>query len=184
MKKNNIDLDWTPRAFFVTSGVGMDIEQANAFDRALCNAGIGECNLVGVSSILPPDILELKQGDVSMRPGEITFSVLSRADGKSGEVIGAGIGYGWMTDAEEDTNDDEQIKSRSEFGIICEDHGQYSEDYLRTRIERKLDTMAKIRGKKIYLKKMQVASVEVEDRPFFGSVVVALIFVFNENGFR
>lgn len=177
-----------PKAFFVTSGVGMDIVQANAFDRALCDAGIGGCNLVEVSSILPAGIVEVKQSSVSMRPGEITFCVLSRADGKSGEVIGAGIGYGWMTGVKEDANGEEQIKSESEpesesepwseFGIISEDHGHYSEEYLTARIEEKLYTMAKIRGKKIHLKKMLVDSVEVENGSFFGSVVVALVFVF------
>ncbi len=160
-----------PGAFFVTSGVGMDFEQANAFDFALCDAGIGECNLVEVSSILPAKAVETERDNVTLIPGEITFCVLSRADGKAGEVIGAGIGYGWM--GEEDGNGEE----RRDFGIICEHHGHYSREYLVEKIRAKLYKMAAIRDKKIVEKELEVKSIEVEEGKF-GSVVVALVFLF------
>ncbi|MGB2727618.1 MAG: pyruvoyl-dependent arginine decarboxylase [Halobacteriota archaeon] len=159
-----------PGAFFVTSGVGMDFEQAIAFDLALSNAGISECNLVEVSSILPADAVEIERSEVMLTAGEITFCVLSRADGKSGEVIGAGIGYGRIG-----------IENEHGFGIICEHHGHYSREYLVAKISEKLYTMAetRIRGKKIEIegKKLEVKSEEVEVGKF-GSVVVALVFVF------
>ena len=154
-----------PKAFFVTSGVGMDSEQANAFDLALRDAGIGECNLVGVSSILPANAVETERSSVRITPGNITFCVMSSAEGKSGEVIGAGIGYGWIGE------------EQSEFGIICEHHGHCSRDYLAEKVQEKLDKMAVIRDKKILKKDLLVESVEVE-KGNFGSVVVALVFVF------
>ncbi|HID19716.1 MAG TPA: hypothetical protein EYP28_02085 [Methanophagales archaeon] len=153
-----------PRAFFVTSGVGMDSEQAAAFDFALCDAGIGECNLVGVSSILPAKAIETERSKVSLTPGEITFCVISRADGKSGEVIGAGIGYGQMVEG-------------NGSGIICEHHGHHSETYLMGEIRAKLHKMAEIRAKKIVVNGLKAKSVEVKEGKF-GSVVVALVFVF------
>lgn len=167
-----------PRAFFVTSGVGMDFDQANAFDLALCDAGIGECNLVEVSSILPAKAAGTERDKVTLIPGEITHCVMSRADGKSGEVIGAGIGYGWIWE------ENEKGVERKDFGIICEHHGHYSREYLIEKIREKLHKMAetRIRDKKIKLKveiegkKLEVKSVEVEDGKF-GSVVVALVFV-------
>jgi len=159
-----------PRAFFVTSGVGMDLEQANAFDIALTDAGISECNLVEVSSILPANAVETERDKVTLIPGEITFCVMSRADGKAGEIIGAGIGYGWIEEENENG-----------FGIICEHHGHYSREYLMEKIREKLYKMAdtRIHNKKIEIeeKKLEVKSVEVE-RGKFGSVVVALVFVF------
>jgi arginine decarboxylase len=159
-----------PRAFFVTSGVGMDYEPAIAFDRALCDAGIGECNLVEVSSILPANAVETERDKTIRTPGEITFCVLSRADGNSSEVIGAGIGYGWIGGEKGDG-----------FGIICEHHGHYSGEYLTEKLNEKLYKMAetRIRDKKVELggKKLEVKSVEVEQGKF-GSVVVALVFVF------
>ena len=154
----------TPRAFFVTSGVGMDFEQAAAFDFALCDAGIGECNLVGVSSILPVNAVEKERSNVILTPGEITFCVMSRADGKSGEVIGAGIGYGRKVE-------------ENGSGIICEHHGHHSETYLIAKIREKLYKMAEIRAKEIVVNDLKAKSVEVEEAKF-GSVVVALVFVF------
>ena len=154
-----------PKAFFVTSGVGMDPEQANAFDLALRDAGIGECNLVGVSSILPANAVETERSSVWITPGKITFCVMSRAEGKPGEVIGAGIGYGWIGE------------EQSEFGIISEHHGHCSREYLAEKVQEKLDKMAEIRDKKILKKDLLVESVEVE-KGNFGSVVVALVFVF------
>ena len=166
-----------PKAFFVTSGVGMDAEQANAFDLALCDAGISECNLVEVSSILPADAVETERDKVTIIPGEITYCVMSRADGKAGEVIGAGIGYGWIV--KENENGVEQ----RDFGIICEHHGHYSREYLMEKICEKLYKMIETRipDKKMKMevkgKKSEVKSVEVEEGKF-GSVVVALVFVF------
>ncbi|MHC1610279.1 MAG: pyruvoyl-dependent arginine decarboxylase [Candidatus Methanospirareceae archaeon] len=154
-----------PKAFFVTSGVGMDSEQANAFDLALRDAGIGECNLVEVSSILPANAVKTDRRSVRIAPGSLTFCVMSRAEGKSGEVIGAGIGYGWIGGEER------------EFGIICEHHGHHSREYLTKKLQEKLYKMAEIRDKRILKKELLVESVEVE-RGNFGSVVVALVFVF------
>ena len=153
-----------PREFFVTYGVGMDTEQAAAFDFALFDAGIGECNLVEVSSILPVNSVERERSKVILTPGEITFCVMSRADGKSGEVIGAGIGYGRMVE-------------ENGGGIICEHHGHHSEAYLSDKIKEKLSKMADIRAKEIVLNGLKVKSVEVEEGNF-GSVVVALVFLF------
>jgi len=159
-----------PRAFFVTSGVGMDFEQANAFDLALCDARIGECNLVEVSSILPAKAIEIEQSEVTLIPGEITYCVMSRADGKTGEVIGAGIGYGWVGE------DKKKGEERRDFGIICEHHAHYSREYMKEKIRGKLYKMADTRDKKIVEKKLEVKSVEVEEGKF-GSVVVVLVFV-------
>lgn len=160
-----------PKAFFVTSGVGMDSEQTNAFDLALRAAGISECNLVEVSSILPANAVATERSNVTITPGSITFCVMSRAEGKSGEVFGAGIGYGWLGD------EIENGVGKREFGIICEHHGHHSSEYLTVKIEEKLDRMAEIRDKKILEKELLVESTEVE-KGKFGSVVVVLVFVF------
>ena len=157
-----------PKAFFITSGVGMAHDQDAAFDIALQDAGIGECNLVEVSSILPAKAEEIDK--MLCTPGEITFCVLSRMAGKSGELIGAGVGYGWLRDS---TNS-------PVFGIICEHHGHHSRDYLTLKIKNKLKTMADSRNMdkelKLDLKRIEVKTAVVEEHKF-GSVVAALVFV-------
>src|SRR3972149_7025274 len=79
-----------PKKFFVTSGKAVSkISDLNAFDEALLNAGIGEQNLVSVSSILPIGIQQVKRRELPM--GAITHTVLAQQRGGEGEMISAGI---------------------------------------------------------------------------------------------
>jgi len=48
-----------PKRFFLTSGSGEASNALNAFDAALLRAGIGDTNLVKMSSILPPRAEEI-----------------------------------------------------------------------------------------------------------------------------
>jgi len=43
-----------PKQLFFTKGVGTHREQLHSFELALRDAGIEKCNLVQVSSIMPP----------------------------------------------------------------------------------------------------------------------------------
>jgi arginine decarboxylase len=43
-----------PKYFFLTKGVGRHKEQLQSFELALRDAGIQYCNIVSVSSIIPP----------------------------------------------------------------------------------------------------------------------------------
>jgi len=53
------DAQMIPKAFFVTGGKAIGtVSKLNAFDLALKNAGIANCNLVKVSSIIPPNCKE------------------------------------------------------------------------------------------------------------------------------
>lgn len=80
-------------AFFVTKGVGQnDLSAINAFDEALTEARIADCNLVKVSSILPENpqrLVEIPEIPI----GEIVFCVMARLDGKKGETVCAGLGW-------------------------------------------------------------------------------------------
>lgn len=59
----------------LTSGNAEGPTMLNAFDNALLNAGIGDINLIKVSSIIPPgsELVELPK----FRPGEMINTVLS-----------------------------------------------------------------------------------------------------------
>jgi arginine decarboxylase len=43
-----------PTRYFLTAGSAEGYTSLNAFDAALLNSGVGDCNLVKLSSILPP----------------------------------------------------------------------------------------------------------------------------------
>ncbi|PIO01822.1 pyruvoyl-dependent arginine decarboxylase, partial [Candidatus Micrarchaeota archaeon CG09_land_8_20_14_0_10_60_16] len=69
-----------PLKVFMTKGVGRHKDKLHSFELALRDAGIEKCNLVLVSSILPPgcEILSKAKGIELLKPGQITFCVMSR----------------------------------------------------------------------------------------------------------
>jgi len=71
-----------PKQVFFTSGVGRHRLKLQSFEGALREAGIAACNLVNVSSIFPPNcqIISRAKGAKQIRPGEITFCVMARAE--------------------------------------------------------------------------------------------------------
>ena len=54
--------EFVPRGMFLTKGVGSHREELHSFELALRNAGIEKCNLVQVSSILPPGCVSFRGG--------------------------------------------------------------------------------------------------------------------------
>ena len=71
-----------PEKIFLTKGVGTHKERLATFELALREAGIAFCNLVYVSSIVPPNcnILSRIEGLEFLKPGQILFCVMSRID--------------------------------------------------------------------------------------------------------
>jgi arginine decarboxylase len=122
-----------PSKVFFTKGVGRHKERLQSFEAALRDAGIAQCNLVTVSSILPPrcQIIPQKRGVQLIEGGAITFTVLARADtDESGRQIFASIGLA-------------QPASRDQYGYLSEHHGygatdevagEYAEDLAATML--------------------------------------------------
>lgn len=82
-----------PTTFSLVSGHGEGLTPLNAFDRALLDAGIGDLNLVKVSSIIPPGARRVPLPDIPK--GALTPTVYSRAESSiPGEVVSACVGGG------------------------------------------------------------------------------------------
>jgi arginine decarboxylase len=84
-----------PKKMFFTKGVGTHKAELRSFELALRDAGIEKCNLVHVSSILPPEckMVSRNEGLKELVPGMITFTVLSRcASCEPHRLIAASIG--------------------------------------------------------------------------------------------
>lgn len=78
---------YKPQYYAVVSGVGKSVYPLGAFDDALRQAGIGDYNLVKVSSILPSKCKLCEQ--VPMGKGEILFaaySTITVSEGEKGET--------------------------------------------------------------------------------------------------
>ena len=149
-----------PKEFFITSGKAVSpVSELNAFDLALKKAGIAQCNLVCVSSILPKDCTEITQQNIDA--GSITYSVLARMDGDEGTTIGAGIAWAWA-------------KSKK-YGLVAEAHGYMDKKALEETLEWKIKEMAKIRGIKIGPIQMRIEVLRVP-MDNYGCVISALVY--------
>ena len=116
-----------PKYFFLTKGVGKHKEQLQSFELALRDAGIQHCNIVNVSSIVPPGckIISKEQGLKMIRPGEITFIVFARnSTNEPHRLIASSIGVAIPS-------------GKNNYGYLSEHHscgqpddkaGDYSED--------------------------------------------------------
>lgn len=122
-----------PNKAFFTKGVGVHREKLQSFEAALRSAGIAYCNLVQVSSILPPEckFIGKKEGLKLLRPGEIVFTVLARNDtNEPNRLIASSVGLAIPS-------------GKSEYGYLSEHHsygenekkaGDYAEDLAATML--------------------------------------------------
>jgi arginine decarboxylase len=152
-----------PRQFFITSGVAHDGSSLlNAFDLALEDAKITQCNLVEVSSILPPESEEIQPIDIPA--GAITFCVMARMAGTLGERIGAGLAWAWG-----------ELPDGGRYGIVAEHHGNSAEAEIERMLKMKIERMAEVRDLKVYSSKTRVVSTVCEGN--YGCVVSVLVYV-------
>ena len=122
-----------PTRFFVTSGKGINkTSELNAFDLALLQAGIGDQNLVSVSSVLPIGVRQVDR--VPIARGAITHAVLARYSGGEGEVISAGIAYGFRTDGQ--------------GGYVAEAHLHGTQKSLKEFLRWRMQEIAHYRGRR------------------------------------
>lgn len=87
--------DFVPKSVFFVTGKGFHRDRLTSFEMALRDAGIANLNLVTVSSILPPNckVVPASDGYKSLRPGQITFAVMSRADtNEPFRIVAASVG--------------------------------------------------------------------------------------------
>lgn len=150
-----------PKEFFITSGKAVSpVSELNAFDLALKRAGIGQCNLVCVSSILPKNCTEVEMHNIDA--GAVTFSVMARMDGDEGTTIGAGIAWAWARS--------------KKYGLVAEAHGFMDKKALEETLEWKIREMAKIRSIQIgpIQKRMEVQRVPMDN---YGCVISALVLL-------
>jgi arginine decarboxylase len=118
---------FVPKKIFLTKGVGRHQDKLASFEIALRDAGIAHCNIVPISSIIPPGakIISKKEGLSLLKPGQIIFCVLSRIEtNEPNRLIVASIGvaisqdptlYGYLSEFHA-------------YGMTDEEAGEYAED--------------------------------------------------------
>ena len=150
-----------PTRFFVTSGKGINkTSELNAFDLALLQAGIGEQNLVSVSSVLPIGIRQIERTPIAR--GAITHAVLARMGGGEGEVISAGISYAFR--------DDDQ------GGYVAEGHVHGNQKSLKEFLRWRMEEIAHFRG--VGLRRINYRTEElVIPMDHYGVCIAACVFL-------
>lgn len=160
-----------PKYFFVTSGAATsNISALNAFDNALIDAGIAQCNLVPVSSIIPANAVEIEP--IKIPAGSVTYVVLARTDGQIGETIGAGIAWGFAKNK----------KTGERYGFVVESHGYRDKDSLKLDLSNKINEMANSRKMVLENLSMRVESLNIKNETY-GCVIAAFVYVFDQDAF-
>ncbi|MBU0536425.1 MAG: arginine decarboxylase, pyruvoyl-dependent [Nanoarchaeota archaeon] len=116
-----------PTKIFFTKGVGRHREKLASFELALRDAGIQHLNLVNVSSIFPPNckIISRKEGSQLIKPGQITFVVMARAEtNEPNRLLAASIGLALPADP----NTYGYLSEHHGFGMKEQKSGDYAED--------------------------------------------------------
>ena len=121
-----------PKKIFFTKGVGVHKDRLTSFELALREAGVEKCNLVSVSSILPPNctIIPKEEGLKHLNPGQITFCVIARNEtNEPNRLMAAAIGVAipkvpvFM-----------DISEHHSFGEVAKKAGEYAEDLAATML--------------------------------------------------
>jgi len=122
-----------PSKVFFTKGVGIHKDRLASFELALRKAGIEKCNMVYVSSILPPNckIIPTQQGLAELKAGEITYCVMARSEtNEPNRLISAAVGLAVPTDKESYG----YLSEHHGFGETDEKAGEYAEDVAATML--------------------------------------------------
>jgi len=121
------------RKFTLVAGTGEGGSKLNSFDKALLSAGIGNVNLVKMSSILPPGV-EYDE-NLTIPPGSlIPIAYGYTTSKKAGDRIAAAVAVG--------------IKENS-YGVIMEYSGHISKEEIEIKIRNMVEEAFKYRGLEI-----------------------------------
>ncbi len=138
-------MGWTPVTKAAgTAGNAEGSTPLNAFDNALLAAGIGNINLVRISSILPPGVQLVPLPRI--KPGAIIpTAYAAQASEVPGEVVAAAVGWARPEDP-------------GKNGVIMEFHDKATREEAERMIVQMLGEAFRVRGERI--RDMRVFAVE------------------------
>ena len=92
----------TPNVFCLVKGASEGRTRLNAFDNALLNAGVGDTNLMRMSSILPPGAEQKNIDDIDLPPGGLIPLAYATIDSTTpGRYLSSAIAVGIPEDESE-----------------------------------------------------------------------------------
>ena len=127
----------TPTKFFLVRGSSDGFSLLNAFDGALLASGVGDTNLVRMSSILPPGCTEIKPRPTALPQGALVPVAYASITGDvPGETISAAVAIGIPEDA-------------SLAGLIMEYSARADEDAVCSQVIKMVEKGMEVRKRPI-----------------------------------
>ena len=127
----------TPSKFFLVSGSSEGFTLLNAFDGALLASGVGDTNLVKMSSILPPGCQEMAPRPVSLPQGALVpMAYASLCSDAPGEVISAAVAIGIPQD-------------ETRAGLIMEYSARAEESIVKAQVKKMVEKGMELRNRAI-----------------------------------
>ena len=150
-----------PESYFISSGKGRSKHQLVAFDKALCDAGIANYNLLKVSSILPAGATKVDK--IGLREGSPLLTAYARIDSNSpGDRIATAVGVAIPCD-------------NNDVGVIMEHSGHYTATEAENHIRAMCAEAMKNHG--IEYNEILVSSIDaVVDDDNYLSLISAIAF--------
>ena len=146
----------TPVSYTLAVGAAEGLTPLNAFDNALLAAGIGNVNLVRVSSILPPGAKYVEA--LQIPPGSLVpTAYCTCTSAVPGERITAAVAVGL---------------SRDSFGVIMEYEGTGKREEAEAEVTRMLEAAFERRNMKLHEVRIRGVDHQVKT---LGSVVAAAV---------
>ncbi len=92
----------TPNAYCLVKGAAEGNTRLNAFDNALLNAGVGDTNLLRMSSILPPSAREISPEELELPKGGLIPLAYAHIDSQTPQMwIASAVAIGIPEDPKE-----------------------------------------------------------------------------------
>lgn len=158
----------TPNRVTLVAGAAKGQHKLTAFDGALLEAGIGNLNLLRVSSILPPGCryVEFQRqepgGQIDIPAGSLVPTAYGTiCSDQAGETIAAAVAIGF---------------SRDDFGVIMEFSGAVTAAEARTRVEDMVREAFVMRNMELHDLKAAAAEITVPGDAAGAAVAAAVLW--------
>lgn len=162
-----------PKRVFLTKGAGVHKDKLGSFELALRNAGIEKCNLVNVSSILPPNckIISRDEGLKLLEPGQITFCVMAKNEtNEPNRLISSAVGVAMPND----TKDYGYLSEHSSSGEAAKKADDYAEYLAASMLA---TTLGKAGSDNIFETRHAHQSAEGNKNGLWTTVIAAAVFI-------
>ncbi|HII67759.1 MULTISPECIES: pyruvoyl-dependent arginine decarboxylase [Thermococcus] len=156
-------MSWTtPKKAILLAASAEGGTKLNAFDNALLKMGIGNVNLVKLSSVIPAYIEWIDELPKNIPVGMLLPTVYAHIESdEPGSTITAALGVG--------------ISEGNEGGLIYEYSGYCTKEEAEKMVHKMVEEGFKVRGWKLKEFKAAVAEITVKDRPVAAIAAVVML---------